>query len=135
MKFMVMSTEDAPRVPGRRDWVEYRDYGVEDASGGLLSTHRLTVHPSEQRVDVKTTGWHYHDCDFQWTYLIEGWVDLELEDGTTARHEAGQVFFLPGGYGHNETAASETVDLIEIFMPPSPRTVSIDVPEAWRDRG
>jgi hypothetical protein len=138
MKFLVAPSDEAPRIPGRRDWVEYRDFGVEEASAGLISTHRVTVNPSEGNGDngdkVKQTGWHYHDCQFQWVWLMEGWVEVQLEDGTSCRHEAGSVVFIPGGYGHNEVAAAERIDLIEIFMPPHPETVPIDVPEAWRNK-
>jgi hypothetical protein len=135
MKFLVAPAADAARIPGRRDWVEYRDFGVEDASGGMISTHRVTVNPSPDNGDkVKQTGWHYHDCQFQWVWLMEGWVEVQLEDGGTCRHEAPCVVFIPGGYGHNEVAASEHIDLIEIFMPPHPETVPIDTPEAWRNR-
>jgi quercetin dioxygenase-like cupin family protein len=131
MSFVMTSLADAPTVPGRRAWVEYRDLGVAEASCGLVSTQRMTTTQSKN----KETGWHYHACTFQWTYLIEGWVDLQLEDGTTRRHEAGSVMFLPGGFGHNETGTSEKIDIIEIFMPPHPETISIDVPEAWRTEG
>jgi mannose-6-phosphate isomerase-like protein (cupin superfamily) len=135
MQLLVAASKDARKIPGRRDWVDYRDFGVEAASAGLISTHRVTVTPQEGNSDkVKQTGWHYHDCVFQWVYLIEGWVDVHLEDGSSCRHEAGSVVFIPGGYGHNEVNASERIDLIEIFMPPHPETVAIDVPESWRGR-
>jgi hypothetical protein len=135
MKLVITSADEAPLVPGRRDWVHYRDLGVGDASNGLISTQRVTVTPStpgENDEKVTQTGWHYHDCTFQWVWLIDGWVEMELEDGTTCRHEAGSVAFIPGGYGHNEIRTSDHVDLIEIFMPPNPKTVPIEVPEAWR---
>ena len=91
MKFLVAPADAAPLIPGRRDWVEYRDLGVEDASNGLISTHRVTVRPADGNDDnVKQTGWHYHDC--------------------------------------------QNIDLIEIFMPPNPETVPIDVPEPWRSK-
>jgi quercetin dioxygenase-like cupin family protein len=124
---LVMSAKDAPAIPGRRPWVEYRDFGVEEASGGLLSTQMTTL----TRGVYQETGWHYHACTFQWIWQISGWVDLRLEDGTERRLEAGSVLFLPGGIGHNETATSDSLQLVEIFMPPHPETVMIDVPEAW----
>jgi quercetin dioxygenase-like cupin family protein len=98
-----------------------------------MSTHRITVTAStDNESRAKQTGWHYHDCQVQWVWLIDGWVEMQLEDGSTRRQEAGSILVIPGGYGHNEIAASEEIDLIEIFMPPNPETVSIDVPEAWR---
>lgn len=127
---LICSAADAPVIPGRRPWVEYRDLGVEQASGGRLSTQMTTL----TRGVYQETGWHYHACMFQWIWQIEGWVDLRFEDGTEQRLSAGSVLFLPGGIGHNETATSDSLKLVEIFMPPHPETVKIDVPVAWRDK-
>ena len=40
---VVMAAADAPLIPGRRDWVVYRDLGLTEASGGLLSMHTTDV--------------------------------------------------------------------------------------------
>jgi hypothetical protein len=128
---VVMAAADAPIIPGRRDWVVYRDLGLTVASGGRLSMHTTDV-------DIplfRETGWHYHTCDFQLVWVNEGWLALQFEDGTDCRAEAGSVVFIPGGFGHNETGTSPQLSLLEIFMPPDPQTVPIEVPETWRTAG
>ena len=128
---VVMAAADAPIIPGRREWVVYRDLGLTEASAGALSMHTTDV-------DIpvfRETGWHYHTCDFQLVWINEGWLELQFEDGTTRRAEAGSVVFIPGGYGHNETGTSKQLSILEIFMPPDPQTVAIDPPAAWRSDG
>ncbi|WP_375000677.1 cupin domain-containing protein [Aeromicrobium sp. CTD01-1L150] len=111
-------------MPGRREFAQYFDLGVEEASHGLVSSQvtRLRNGMAEE------TGWHYHDCDFQWLYVVKGWLELQFENGETKRvHEDG-ICFIPGGYRHNETATSDDLEFVEIFMPPNPDTVPVDSP-------
>lgn len=130
MRPLVQSAGDAPVLPGSRDWVEYRVFGVEEASDGLVSTRiKRTTSALEE-----PTGWHHHACDFVWEWVIEGWVDIQFEDGTERRLEAGSVLFMPGGYGHNEVASSDGVEMVELCIPPNPQFVRIDTPPAWRGR-
>ncbi|HMK01475.1 MAG TPA: cupin domain-containing protein, partial [Reyranella sp.] len=84
-------------VKGRRDFFKYRDLGVADASAGAL---RAQVMSSSQGMS-RPTGWHYHECDGQFIYMLEGWVDLEFEDGRTIRVEKGDSLFIPGYLRHN----------------------------------
>ena len=127
---VVLAAADAPIMPGRRDWVEYRDLGLTAASGGAVS-----MHTTEVDIPVfRETGWHYHTCDCQIVWINAGWLELQFEDGTQRRAEAGSVVFIPGGYGHNEIGTSPQLSILEIFIPAGPQTVSIDVPAAWRSK-
>ena len=62
-------------VKGRREFFTYRDLGVADASGGNMRAQVMTATQGLSR----PTGWHYHECDGQFIYMIKGWVDLEFE--------------------------------------------------------
>ena len=31
---------------------------------------------------TEPTGWHAHQCEAQFVYVLKGWVELEFEDGT-----------------------------------------------------
>ena len=95
--------ENAPSVPGRRSFFQYRDLGVTEASGGKL---RAQVMQSIEGMN-EPTGWHYHECDGQFVYMLKGWVDLEFETGEKIRVNAGESLFIPGGLKHNETALSD----------------------------
>lgn len=130
MKPLVQAAADAPVLPGSRDWVQYRVFGVKEASDGLVSTQIKRTTSALQ----EPTGWHRHACDFVWEWVIEGWVDIQFEDGTEQRLEAGSVLFMPGSCGHNEVASSEGVAMVELCVPPDPQFVRIDTPQAWIGR-
>lgn len=126
MAHKVISLDDAPEIPGRRTFLQYFDLGIADASKGLISTQLTRVRTGMSN----PTGWHYHECDFQWLLVTKGWLELQFEDGQTQRVDAGSVCFIPGGYRHNETGTSDDLEFLEIFMPPKPRTVAVDSPLA-----
>ena len=72
-------------VKGRRDFFKYRDLGVADASAGNMRAQVM----SSSRGMSRPTGWHYHECEGQFIYILKGWVDLEFEDGRTIRVDEG----------------------------------------------
>lgn len=118
------TAETAPRVPGRREWFEYRDLGVTEASGGALRAQTMAT----TRGMSEPTGWHYHTCEGQFVYALKGWVDLEFEDGTKLRLNQGESLYIPGGMRHNETATSEELELLEISVPAEMGTVPVNPP-------
>ena len=72
-------------VEGRRDFFTYRDLAVKDASGGQMRA-QLTKAKTGM---TQPTGWHYHLCDNQFVYVLNGWVELEFETGEMLRLGAG----------------------------------------------
>ena len=100
-------------VKGRRDFFKYRDLGVADASAGTM---RAQVMSSSQGMS-RPTGWHYHECDGQFIYILKGWVDLEFEDGRTIRVEQGDSLFIPGYLRHNEIRTSAEMEILEVSIP------------------
>lgn len=119
--------ESAPLVPGRRDFLKYRDLGVTKASGGRMRA-QITVATGAMR----PTGWHYHVCDSQLVYALKGWVDLEFEDGRTVRVKAGESLFIPGGLKHNETGMSEDFEILEVSVPAEMGTKACDAPAGMK---
>ena len=111
-------------VKGRRDFFKYRDLGVADASAGAL---RAQVMWSSQGMS-RPTGWHYHECDGQFIYMLEGWVDLEFEDGRTIRVEKGDSLFIPGYLRHNEIRTSDKMEILEVSSPGIMGTTPCDPP-------
>ena len=111
-------------VEGRRDFFTYRDLAVKDASGG---------HMRAQLTKAKTgmtepTGWHYHVCDNQFVYVLNGWVELEFEGGEFLRCEKGDTVFIPGGLKHNELRTSDDFEALEVSVPGELGTVPVDPP-------
>lgn len=99
-------------VKGRRDFLRYRELGVTKASGGQL---RAQITEATEGMS-KPTGWHIHLCEGQLVYMLSGWIDLEFADGKI-RVEAGDSLYIPGNTPHNETATSDSFELLEISIP------------------
>ncbi len=116
--------ESAPPVEGRRDFFRYRDLGVMEASGGALRAQTMTA----IRGMTEPTGWHYHECEGQFVYVLKGWVDLEFETGEQLRIKEGESLYIPGGMKHNEYGTSEDLDILELSTPGKMGTIVCDPP-------
>jgi uncharacterized cupin superfamily protein len=124
MKTAVSSAKTPEFVEGRRSFFRYRDLGVEGASEGWMRAQVMTALSGMTR----PTGWHYHVCEGQFVYTLKGWVELEFEDGTQCRLEAGDSCFIPGGMPHNELRTSDDVEILEVCLPASMGTVPCEPP-------
>src|ERR1700757_4062695 len=111
-------------VKGRRDFFKYRDLGVADASAGNMRAQVM----SSSRGMSRPTGWHYHECDGQFIYILKGWVDLEFEDGRTIRVDEGDSLFIPGYLRHNEIRTSAEMEILEVSTPGTRGTTPCDPP-------
>ena len=116
-------------ITGRRAFFKYREMGVSDASGGKF---RVQVMSAEKGL-TEPTGWHYHVCEGQFIFMLSGWVDLVFENGDEIRIGEGDSAYIPGGLRHNETATSDTFELIEVSVPADLRTEPCDPPNGMAD--
>jgi quercetin dioxygenase-like cupin family protein len=123
MKLAVASMENANYVTGRRAYFKYRDLGVTEATKGFM---RAQVTSAEQGMS-KPTGWHVHKCQAQLVYMLSGWVDLEFAD-RKVRIKAGDSIMIPGDTPHNETATSDTFELLEVSVPADMGTEPCEAP-------
>lgn len=108
---------------GRRSFFEYRDTGLAAVTDGEYRAQVMRA------TDVmETTGWHYHECDLQFVYVLAGWVDLAFEDGRSERFEAGSAMAIPSGMAHNELACSPDFEALEVVAPADMGTVAVEPP-------
>ncbi len=128
--YTLVRKDDPTFVPGRRDFLKYRDLGVTAASGGRL---RAQVTSAEAGLS-RPTGWHVHLCEGQLVFMLKGWVELAFEDGSVRIGE-GDSLYIPGGTPHNETATSENFDLIEVSLPADMGTEPCAAPPGWEEDG
>ncbi|MGH7002706.1 MAG: hypothetical protein ACREIP_02040, partial [Alphaproteobacteria bacterium] len=64
---------------GLRAFLQYRDLGLCKATGGLMrAEHIRAVGSADMR-----TGWHCHDLDFQFVFVVKGHVRFVTQDGET----------------------------------------------------
>ncbi len=124
MKVAVTSAASPDYVEGRRSFFKYRDLGVTRASDGWMRAQVMSAVTGM----TQPTGWHYHVCDGQLVYALKGFVELEFEDGTQCRLEAGDSCFIPGGLKHNEIRTSNDVEILEVCLPANMGTVPCEAP-------
>ena len=122
--FVVAKKDEATYVPGRREWMKYRELGVTEASGGRI---RAQVTSATQGLSAPT-GWHVHLCEGQFVYMLDGWVDLEFAGGKVVRIAEGDSMYIPGGTPHNEIATSDRFELLEVSVPADMGTEPCDPP-------
>jgi quercetin dioxygenase-like cupin family protein len=116
-------------VKGRREFFKYRDLGVADASNGNM---RAQVMMASQGMS-RPTGWHYHECEGQFIYILKGWVELQFEDGRTIKVEEGDSLFIPGYLRHNEIRTSDTMEILEVSVPGEMGTKPCEAPTGFND--
>jgi quercetin dioxygenase-like cupin family protein len=125
MKFRVTHKDEAEIAPGRREFFEYRDFGIEEASNGYM---KVTSYSAKKAMTTET-GWHYHTCGAQLLYIIKGWAEVRFEDGDIRHMPAGTVVFIPGGSVHNEIRMSDDWEALEVVVPGQMGTVPCDPPQ------
>lgn len=108
---------------GRRTFFDYRDTGLGEATNGR---YRAQVMRSTDVME--STGWHYHECELQFVYVLKGWVDLEFEDGRVERLSEGAAMAIPGGMIHNEINVSPDFEALEVASPADMGTVAVEAP-------
>ncbi len=124
IKLATATPATSPFVEGRRAFFKYRDLGVTAATGGRM---RAQVTTTEVGLS-EPTGWHFHNCEMQFVYMLRGWADLELEDGRAVHLEAGDSILIPGDVKHQEVRTTPEFELLEISLPAEMGTVPCDVP-------
>ncbi len=122
--YVLAKKDEANYVPGRREWMKYRELGVTEASGGQI---RAQVTSATQGLSAPT-GWHVLLCEGQFVYMLDGWVDLEFAGGKVVRIAEGDSMYIPGGTPHNEIATSDRFELLEVSVPADMGTEPCDPP-------
>ena len=70
--FTLVRKDDPTFMPGRREFLTYRDLGITAASGGRIRAQITSAKTGLTR----PTGWHTHICEGQIVYMLSGWIDL-----------------------------------------------------------
>jgi len=118
-KFSVSYAKDATYKNGLRDFMEYRDLGVENATNGQFRAHVVRVKPDHTGdQDMHTTGLHQHLCSFQMFFVIKGWVKFiyEGQEGELT-FGPGDCVLQPAAIVHNELACSDDLEILEVYSP------------------
>ncbi len=99
---------------GLRAFFEYRDLGIETATGGRVGAQVIRAKPGAGHGG---TGWHRHALDMQLVYILKGWVRFDYEGVGEVLLEAGAFVHQPPGIRHVEIDHSDDVEILEITLP------------------
>lgn len=105
---------------GLRPFMQYRDLGLRRATGGLMRAEHIRV---AGKAEMKT-GWHCHELDFQFVYVLKGHVTFVTEDGETVTLRAGDCAHLPAFYRHDEIEFAPDFEVVEITAPAEVKTIA-----------
>lgn len=121
----VQHAGDARFDQGLREYFAYRNLGYDAATGGRFGANVIRAVPAEH----PHGAWHVHDLEFQFVYVLKGWVEFEYEDIGFVRLEAGSTVMQPPGVVHREIRHSMDVEMLELTSPAEFVTRMVDAPE------
>ena len=121
-KFHVDHARDSQFVRGLRDYFEYRDLGMVEATQGKVRAHVIRPDgPYEKPGDL-----HYHNLDFQMVYVLKGWARVDFDGVGEVRFEEGSCMYQEPGIDHRVLEYSDDYTVIEITLPADFETVSLE---------
>ena len=120
--FVATHAGDAHFERGLRAFFEYRDLGLKDATDGRVVAHVIRAGGGS---DFSSQP-HLHDTQFQFVYVLKGWIEFEYEGQGVVRLEAGSSVYQPPMIRHRELGHSPDVELLEIVMPGDFATREVD---------
>jgi quercetin dioxygenase-like cupin family protein len=104
---------------GLRAFMQYRDLGLRRATGG----HMRAEHIRMMGQSGMKTGWHCHDLDFQFVFVLKGHVKFVTEDGELVHLKAGDCAHLPAFHRHDEIEFAPDFEVVEITAPAEVTTI------------
>ena len=111
---VVSATDTKFESGGLRDYLQYRDLGIREATGGQYHAHIIRANGNCQEGG---TGRHAHRLDFQMNYVLKGWVKMWIEGAGEVRIEQGGCWLQPPGVPHSLEGFSEDAEWMEITAP------------------
>ena len=114
---------------GLRPYVVYRDLGAKEATGGLVDAH---VNGRGRPFDpAAVSKRHFHDVKFQMVYVLKGWNRVEFEGQGEHMMVAGSCWIQPAGIKHTVLEYSDDLEVLEIIIPGTFDTVTVDEPPGF----
>jgi quercetin dioxygenase-like cupin family protein len=111
--FALSRAGDADWEGGLREFFAYRDLGVSEATQGRVGAHLIRARGASATRGER----HHHSLDFQFVYVLSGWVEFEYEGVGRVRLEPGSSVVQPPGIHHVELAHSADLEMLEITLP------------------
>jgi mannose-6-phosphate isomerase-like protein (cupin superfamily) len=123
-KFVASHLKDAVFKTGLRDYAQYRDLGMTEATAGAVQAHVIRL---KGKCDPKVVSIpHYHGVQFQMLYFLKGWMIGEYEGQGRVKMTAGSCWLQPPGIRHTVIDYSPDCEMVEIILPAKFDTVELD---------
>lgn len=121
--FVASHLKDATFKTGLRSYAAYRDLLMEAATGGAVQAHviRLVGKCDPKVVQIP----HYHGVQFQFLYMLKGWMIGEYEGQGRIKMTAGSCWIQPPGIRHQVIDYSDGCEMIELVLPGKFDTVEL----------
>jgi hypothetical protein len=119
-RFHVSHENGARWDDGLREYFEYRDLGMAEATGGRLRAH--VIRPVN---GITPSDTHRHVLDFQMVYVLKGWARVRFDGIGEVRFEAGSCMYQEPGIVHKVLEYSDDYTVIEIIVPADFETISV----------
>ena len=113
--FATSLEKDAEWKTGLRNFFEYRNLGIDEATQGSFKAQVIRVKKPVET--FPSTGLHIHDLNFQMIYILKGWIRFIYEEKGEFTFRTGDCCLQPPGIVHNELECSDDLELIEITSP------------------
>jgi mannose-6-phosphate isomerase-like protein (cupin superfamily) len=122
--FSHIKPADTPwRSDGLRDFFQYRDLGVSEATQGRVIAQLVRANMAPE----KGTGWHVHDAQFHIVLMTKGWAKFMYEDRITLV-EAGDCVHQRPGIVHYLYDYSPDMEYLEVVGPADFGTREVEGP-------
>lgn len=108
---------------GLRSYFLYRELGMAEATGGGMQAHVIRLLPP---CTEDSRAWHFHDLEFQFLYVLKGWIKVELQGEGEHLMQAGSSWLQPPRIPHRVLDYSDDCEMLEIVLPADFETVSLD---------
>ena len=119
----VVPTDTEFRGEGLRDFFEYRDLGIADATKGRVIAQLVRA----KNAPEDGTGWHVHKAEFHIVYMLKGWARFMYEDRETLVATGDCVHHAPG-IRHYLFDYSEDMEYLEVVGPADFASIEVEGP-------
>jgi mannose-6-phosphate isomerase-like protein (cupin superfamily) len=113
-KFSASRAKDSPFKPGFRAYFQDRDLGLREATAGRFMAE---VHRACAPCPPGGSGTHLHKVDFQFNYVLKGWMRVHIDGQGELTFEAGDSWLQPPEIQHNVLGFSPDLEVLEIVSP------------------
>ena len=100
-------------APSKLDGFEFRETGVEKATNGLACVHFIRP-VKNAKVELPISS---HNSDIFFAFVIDGTMELYVEEHGTQSLTAGDAYVLPPNVKHKMTDYSSNLELLEVTLP------------------